>query len=163
MEDVAPAPPSIAAVKQLDPSNRFLIATHFEAFPANLGTLYGVRDAISYDALTTRQRAAQWQPAGFDPLLHTFNPILAPEQISALGPLGVRFVLSRHDVHGLQRIAGGPRPEVGVYEVRDAIPLAMPANAPPPGLLAGVIISLIALIASAGWLRLYKVPISRVP
>lgn len=158
MENVAPQPPVIAAVKRLDPAGQFLIATHFEVFPANLGTLYGVRDAISYDALTTRRRAAQLIPAGYDPLLHTFHPILAPEQVAALAPLGVRYVLSREGVYGLRRVAGPPQPAVGVYEVESAIPLAKPRNAPPAGLIAGLIISTFALFASLVWLRMYTLP-----
>lgn len=157
MTDVPAEPPSITAIRQLDPERRFLFAEHFEVFPANLGTLYEVRDAISYDALNTRQRVAVLLPAGYDPALHTFNPILSPDQVRELAELGVRFVLSRNDVAGARRVGGPPAPAVGVYEIDGAIPSDMPANKRPVGLLAGAVISLLALIGSAAWLRLYLI------
>ena len=117
--------------------------------------MYEVRDAISYDALNTKQRVAVLLPAGYDPALHTFNPILSPEQVRELAKIGVRFVLSRSDVAGARRVAGPPSPAVGVYEIDGAIPSDMPANRRPVGLIAGAVVSLLALLASAAWLRLY--------
>jgi hypothetical protein len=161
MTNVPPEPDVIREIRLRDPARQFLIAEHFEVFPANLATLYGVRDAISYDALTTKQRVQQLLPRGYDPLLHTFNPILAPKEVERLGSLGVRWVLSRGDVAGAVRVAGPPPPAVGVYEVPNAQPAPMPPNARPPGLIAGLVISLIALFATAGWLRLYLIPITQ--
>lgn len=158
MTDVAPEPAVIAAVRQLDPARQFLLAEHFEVFPANLATLYEVRDAISYDALNTAERVGQLRPAGYDAVLHTFNPILAPEEVRTLARLGVRFVLSRGDVAGATRVAGPPAPAVGVYEIAGAVPSAVPANAPPSGLLPGLVLSLLALLTSVVWLRLYLLP-----
>lgn len=155
MTDVPPEPDVIREIRLRDPDRQFLIAEHFEVFPANLATLYEVRDAISYDALNTKKRVEQLLPAGYDPYLHTFNPILAPQEVRALGPLGVRWVLSRGDVAGATRVAGPPPPAVGVYEVPNARPQPIPQNLRPPGLFAGMIVSLIALFASAAWLRLY--------
>ncbi|HKR65394.1 MAG TPA: hypothetical protein VJZ00_16800 [Thermoanaerobaculia bacterium] len=158
MTDVPREPDVITAIKQLDPSRQFLLAEHFEVFPANLGTLYEVRDVISYDALTTKSRVAQLLPAGYDPLLHTFNPILRPEEVRELGKHGVRFVLSRHDVAGARRVAGPPMPAVGVYEIEGVAPTSFPPNNRAPGFIAGLVISLVAAGASIAWLRLYLLP-----
>lgn len=155
MTEVPPEPDVIREIRLRDPDRQFLIAEHFEVFPANLASLYEVRDVISYDALNSRKRVEQLLPAGYDPYLHTFNPILAPQEVRALAPLGVRWVLSRGDVAGATRVAGPPPPAVGVYEVPDARSKPIPPNLRPPGLYAGMIVSLIALIASAAWLRLY--------
>jgi predicted small integral membrane protein len=155
LADVPPEPPAIAAIRQLDPSRQFLLAEHFEVFPANLGTIYQVRDVLSYDALITKTTVARLLPAGYDPVLHTFNPILRPEEVRALGHLGVRFILSRHDVAGAQRIAGPPAPAVGVYEIAGVAPTPIPPNHRPAGFTVGLVISLVAVLASAAWLRLF--------
>jgi hypothetical protein len=157
MTDVPPEPEAIATIRRIDPSQQFLLAEHFEVFPANLATLYSVRDAISYDALSTKTRVAQLLPAGYDPALHTFNPILRPEEVRELGKLGVRFVLSRGDVAGARRLPGTPAPAVGVYEIEGAVPSPLPPNRRPPGFLAGLVVSLVALLTSAAWLRLYLI------
>ncbi|HEX6098524.1 MAG TPA: hypothetical protein VF432_19565 [Thermoanaerobaculia bacterium] len=163
MTDVPREPDVVREVRLRDPERQFLLAEHFEVFPANLATLYQVRDAISYDALSQKPRVEELLPRGYDPLLHTFNPILAPDEVRRLGALGVRWVLSRGDVAGATRIAGPPPPAVGVYEVPDAIPQPLPANNVPPGLILGVVISLLAAAASIGWLRLYTIAPSREP
>lgn len=157
MIDVPEEPPAITAIRELDPERRFLLAEHFEVFPANLATLYEVRDAISYDALNTKEKVSRLLPAGYDPALHTFHPILSPDQVRELARIGVRFVLSRNDVAGARRIDGTPAPAVGVYEIDGAMPSEMPANNRPAGLIAGIAISLLALVASAAWLRLYLI------
>jgi hypothetical protein len=157
MTDVPPEPETIAAIRHLDPEQRFRLAAHFETLPANIATLYQVRDAISYDVLNTKAEVERLLPAGHDPLLHTFNPILSPEEVEALGTLGVRWVLSRHDVAGARRVAGPPEPAVGVYEIADAVPVAMPPNRSPAGLAVGAILSLLAVASSAVWLRLYLI------
>lgn len=159
MTDVAPEPFVIAEIRHRDPAQQFLLAEHFEVFPANLATLYRVRDAVSYDAVNTRARVEQLLPCGYDPLLHTFNPILAPDQVQKLGAIGVRWVLSRGDVAGAVRVGGPPPPAVGLYEVPNAQPQPLPPNARPAGLILGIVISLLALLAAAGWLRLYTLPI----
>lgn len=158
MTEVAPEPPVIAAVRQLDPARQFMLAEHFEVFPANLATLYEVRDAISYDALNTAERVEQLRPAGYDAVLHTFNPILAPAEVRALGGLGVRFVLSRGEVAGATRVAGAPAPAVGVYEIPGAVPTALPSNRPPAGLVLGLVLTILAVLGSMLWLRLYLLP-----
>lgn len=163
MTDVPAEPDVVREIRLRDPARQFLLAEHFEVFPANLATLYEVRDAISYDALNTRQRVEQLLPAGYDPHLHTFNPILAPHEVRALGDLGVRWVLSRGDVAGAVRVAGPPPPAVGMYEVPNARPQPIPQNRRPVGLLLGMAISLIALFASAAWLRLYTLSPAETP
>ena len=157
MTDPPPEPDVVREIRLRDPERQFLLAEHFEVFPANLATLYQVRDAISYDALNQRPRVEELLPRGYDPHLHTFNPILAPDEVKALGGIGVRWVLSRGEVAGATRIAGPPPPAVGVYEVPDAIPQPLPPNHVPAGLIVGIAISLLAAAASAAWLRLYKV------
>jgi hypothetical protein len=155
MTDVVPEPEVLAAIRQLDPAGQYLLAEHFEILPANLSTLYGIRDAVSYDALSMKARVTQLLPAGYDPLLHTFNPIFAPQEVPRLAQLGVRFVLSRGDVAGARRVAGPPEPAVGGYEIPGAVPQPLPPNRPPAGLPAGIVLTLLALLASAVWLRLY--------
>jgi len=157
MTDLPPEPDVIREIRLRDPERQFLLAEHFEVFPANLATLYEVRDAISYDALNQRPRVEALIPGGYDPTLHTFHPILAPEEVQKLGSLGVRWVLSRSDVAGATRIAGPPPPAVGVYEVPHAIPQPQPPNDRPSGVVLGVVISLLAAGASAAWLRLYVI------
>ncbi|HEX7707191.1 MAG TPA: hypothetical protein VF701_12100 [Thermoanaerobaculia bacterium] len=157
MIDVPDEPPVIAAIRELDSSQEFLLAAHHEVFPANLATLYGMRDVISYDALDSRPRVEQLRPAGYDPAARTLHPILSPEEVRTLAALGVRFVLSRGDVAGATRVAGPPAPAVGVYEVPDAVPAPLPANDRSPGAAPGAVISLLALFASAAWLRLYTI------
>jgi len=158
MTDVPAEPDVIREIRLRDPGRKFLLAEHFEVFPANLSTLYGVRDAISYDALNTKRRVQELLPRGYDPLLHTFNPILAPKEVERLGSLGVRWVLSRGDVAGAVRVAGPPPPAVGVYEVPNAQPMPMPPNARPRGLILGLVVTVLAAMATAFWLRLYTLP-----
>jgi hypothetical protein len=161
MTDVPPEPDVIREIRLRDSARQFLLAEHFEVFPANLATLYQVRDAISYDALNRRPRVETLLPRGYDPLLHTFHPILAPEEVRALGAIGIRWVLSRGDVAGATRVAGSPPPAVGVYEVPNAVPQPLPPNNRPPGLILGAVISLLAAAASATWLRLYTIESSK--
>jgi uncharacterized membrane protein YeaQ/YmgE (transglycosylase-associated protein family) len=164
MTNVPPEPEVIAAMRKLDPDRRSLFAAHFSVFPANLGTLYGVRDAISYDVLDTKSRVTQLTRAGFDPVMHTFNPILSPEQVQDLRRLGVRFVLSRDDVAGARRVAGPPHPAVGLYEIEGgAVPVPLPSNRAPTGAFVGFALSLIAAACSAVWLRLYTLEPSAEP
>lgn len=113
--------------------------------------------------MNTKPRVEELLPGGYDALMHTFNPILAPDEVQALGPIGVRWVLSRGDVAGATRVAGPPPPAVGVYEVPNAMPVPLPTNELPPGLILGAVISLLAAAASAVWLRLYTIPAATQP
>ena len=143
MTDVPPAP---AFVAQLPPGS--LIAAPAEFFPANLGTLYGIRDVIAYDALNRRVRVEQLEKAGYDPSLHSFGTAFTPEQKRVLASLGVQSLVSR----------------AGVEKIEGAIPTAPPANVPPRGLIAGAIVSVLAALASLVWLRLYRLePVTQLP
>lgn len=133
-------PPSPHALASVD--RRFLIASNLEVFPANLGTLYGVRDVVSYDVLMPRDRVEELKRAGYNPLAHSFNPILSADEKRALASFGVRYFITR----------------AGVEELPGATPVAPPLNEPPPRIVTGLVISLLALLASAGWLHLYRLP-----
>jgi len=148
LREAPPMPPAIAEVKRLDPTNRWLIAANFEAFPANLGTNYGVRDVVSYDVLTSKPRVEQLLAAGYDPLLHTIPPTLTPDNMHALARLGVRWVIDQRG---------------NLVEVPNPIPQPMPANTRPDGIELGALISLAALALSIGWLRLYRSSFDAVP
>jgi hypothetical protein len=152
MDDLPPAPEAIRTVQRLDPEGRFLIAAPQSLFPANLGTLYGVRDATSYDVLTSAERAEELARAGFDPHARSFRTTLTAEEVRALGSLGVRFFLSRDDVPGARRVSIKPWPAVGVYEIPGAVSAPVSAGEPPPGFWAGLLISLGAALSSGLWL-----------
>jgi len=148
MTNIPPAPRVIQDVRSLDPASRFLVAASQDVFPSNLGTLYGVRDVSQYDALTPKQRVEQLRAAGYDPALHTLPSALTPEQLRALESLGVRFVLTR----------------TGIQELPGAVPLAPPQNRMPRGVLFGAVVSLLAALAAAAWLRLYTLaPVTPLP
>jgi hypothetical protein len=129
---------------------------HFEIVPANLSTLYGIRDAVAYDALSTNTRVTRLLPAGYDPLLHTSNPIFAPEEVPRLAELGVRFILSRGDVAGATRVGRLSRPCRRRLRDAGAIPRPLPPNQRPPRLPAGIVITVLAILGSVVWLRLYR-------
>lgn len=150
MIDLPPKPAVLASI-----TNDHLLAAHFEIFPANLGTAYGVRDVVSYDVLNSKARVARLTAAGYEPVAHTFNPILSPDETRELAKLGVRWVLSRGDVANARRIAGPSAPAVGLYELEGAVTVPMPENRPPRGLMVGAIVSIVAALLAIGWLRLY--------
>lgn len=148
LNEAPPMPAAIAQIKRLDPANHWLIAANFEVFPANVGTNYGVRDVVSYDVLTSKERVEQLIDAGYDPLLHTIPQQLSPTNITALARLGVRFVINR---------------DGSVSEIPNPIPQPIPSNTRPDGLELGALISLIALALCAGWLRLYRSTFDTIP
>ena len=143
MTDVPPEPRAVTEIRRLDPGNQYLVAAAAEAFPANLGTLYRVRDVVSYDAMNRRPRVEQLIPAGFDPRLHSFGPTFTPEQTRVLATLGVKYVIG---------------PTGAVQELDGVTPIATLPNTPPRGIVAGGIISILAALASVVWLRLYRLP-----
>ena len=143
MTDVPPEPRAVTEIRRRDPANQYLVAAAAEAFPANLATLYGVRDVIAYDALNRRTRIEQLVAAGYDPQLHSFGPSFTPEQTRVLATLGVKYVINRTGT---------------IQELPHATPIALPANAPPRGIVAGAILSILAALASVVWLRLYRLP-----
>jgi hypothetical protein len=118
---------------------RFFIASNLEVFPPNLGTMYGLRDIVSYDVLMPGARVEELEATGYNPLTHSFNPMLSLEEKRRLAALGVRTFISR----------------AGAEELPAAAPPPLPENDPPAGIVAGLIVSLLAMALSAGWLRLY--------
>jgi len=101
--------------------------------------MYGIRDVVSYDVMMSRERVEQLKAAGYNPRTNSFNPILTDTEKRALAAMGVRYIVGRGSVE----------------ELPGAIPVPEPLNAPPPRILTGVIVSLLALLASVVWLRLY--------
>jgi hypothetical protein len=148
LSDAPPIPSAIAKIKSLDPHDRWLIAANFEVFPANLGTNYGVRDVVSYDVLTSKQRTDELLAAGYDPLLHTIPQQLSPANLAALARLGVRYVINR---------------DGSVTEIPNTIPQPIPANNRPAGIELGAMLSLIAFVLCIGWLRLYRSTSDAIP
>ncbi len=130
----APEPPSLVSIDR-----EFFIASNYEVFPANLGTMYGVRDVVSYDVMMSRERVEQLEAAGYNPNTHSFNPILTAEEKRALAAMGVRYLVNRG----------------AVEELPGAVPVPEPINTPPPRILGGLIVTLAALLASIVWLRLF--------
>lgn len=141
MTRFAPPPNAIAGIDRA-----FLIAANFEVFPSNVGTVYRVRDAASYDVLMSKDRVEQLKRAGYNPLTHSFNPILTPSEKHALELLGVRYVIGRN----------------GVEELPGAVRTPLPPNLLPSRIFTGLIVSVLALIASGAWLRLYTLDPPRI-
>lgn len=144
-----PEPPAIAAIRERDPEGRFALAAQLADFPANLATLYGRRDAASYDVLTRRRRGELLRAAGYDPALQSLRADPSAAEVAALGGLGVRFVLSRGEVPGAERLPGAPPPALGVHEIAAAVPSPPPRNAPPAGFAAGLAVSVLAAAGAA--------------
>ena len=119
--------------------------------PANLGTLYGLRNATSYDVLRSESRADLLSKGGFDPGGRTFRESLTAAEVAHLGTLGVRFVLSRDAVPGARRVSAEPAPAVGVYEIPGASGAPTPANRPPTGFWAGLATSCAAALLAFLW------------
>jgi hypothetical protein len=147
--ETAPIPPAIADVRHLDPDHRFFIAAASEVYPPNLGSIHEVRDVRSYDVLQERLRIDTLRSAGYDPALRAFGdePSAAVQRQLAL--LGVRYFLTRAAVPGAQRVGGSAPPAVGVYEMSGATAQPWPLDDPPPGIVAGAAISIVALFAAA--------------
>jgi hypothetical protein len=120
--EVAPEPKAIAVIKATDPGGHWFVAGAGEAFPANLATLYQVRQVDSYDVLTSEQRTEQLLRAGYDAFLHSFPLHPTESQRAAMGLLGVRFWIG----------------DAGVIEIAGARQPTPPSVDPPEGLPAGV-------------------------
>ncbi|MDQ1346873.1 MAG: hypothetical protein QG573_242 [Acidobacteriota bacterium] len=146
-------PAIIHRVRQLDPEGQFFVAAAFEVFPANAGTLYGIRDVLSYDVLGSAERVAALRAAGFDDQAHSLAPDLSPTESERLAALGVRWVLSRSGVGNAPRLDGPAPPAVGVYEFANALARPLPANLSPAGLAAGLVVSLLAALGTWIWAR----------
>jgi hypothetical protein len=145
IDDGARMPASIQAIRRLDPTNESLVAASVSVYDANLGTIHRVRDIRSYDVLQEHGRIEAMVSMGFDRNSRAFPAMLTAEATTALAGEGVRFFLSRYPPPSAQLVAGLPSPAVGVYELPGAIPVPVPANLPPVGLLVGLLISVAAL------------------
>lgn len=144
----AALPPAIDDVLRDDTQHVFLIAAAPETYPPNMGSIQHVRDIRSYDVLQPQRRIGELRAIGYDTESKSFPAALTTEQINALGSLGVRYFLTRVPPPGLAIIGGDEPPGVGAYEITTARPTPWPRNDPPEGLRIGVVISLIALLAS---------------
>lgn len=107
----------------------YFIASNVETFPANLATLYHLRDVASYDVLQSHQRVEALAAAGYDRALHSFH---APNP--QLAPLGVRWFIG----------------ERGVVEIANVVKPPPAKNVPPEWLLAGVVVSLLGIAIGVG-------------
>jgi len=139
-DDVVRPPQMLQQVRHADPDGRWSIAAGHEVFPPNLSTLWRVHDVHSYDILTSRRQAVRLAPAGYDPLRWTLPATPSPEQMTALGKLGVRFYLT---------------PE-GLIQIPGAVDRRPVANVPPEGIWAGLGVSLagaLLLFGVAIWAR----------
>jgi hypothetical protein len=152
-DEIAPLPPAVEKLWQLDPSHQWYVASQADAFPPNLGTQYQIREIVSYDFLMTAEQTRALMRAGYDPLLHTFPPILSGAQVGALRLLGVRYFISRMPVPGARVIPLSRPSAAGFYEIEGAAHVPMPANAPPGWLLAGLAVTLLAAVASVVYVR----------
>ncbi|MGZ8868431.1 MAG: hypothetical protein ACXW2P_08810, partial [Thermoanaerobaculia bacterium] len=153
-DDAAKMPASIAAIRQLDPTNEYLIAASTGIYDANLGTIHRVRDIRSYDVLQAHPRITRLVAMGFDRNSRAFPPTLPLDSVRALAADGVRFFLSRSEPPSSAHVGGLPSPGVGVYELPGAASTPRPSNLRPAGLLLGALISAAALAGSVALLAL---------
>lgn len=157
VDEGAKVPPAIEAVRGLDPTNEYLIAATVGVYDANLGTIHRVRDIRSYDVLQEHPRIERLVSMGFERNSRAFPERLSEAAVNSLAGDGVRFFLSRLHPPSANHVAGpGDGLGVSVYELRGARPAPRPVNAPPAGLFAGLVISVIAVAAAAGLVALVR-------
>src|SRR5207249_3996207 len=102
-------------------------------FPPNMATMFEVRDIRAYDILTSEDYTRRLLPAGYDALHWDLSLVPSPEQLQALGRLGV----SRYIVPN------------GVIEVA-ASPPGPVQNTPPDGILIGCLVSIFGGVLLVG-------------
>ena len=146
-------PPAVQQLRALDPQNSFLIAAGIGIYDANLGTIDGLRDVRSYDVLQSHERIGRLVALGFDRNSRAFGDHLRADQIAGLAHDGVRFLLARQPSAGLRLVGGLPSPAVGVYELPGSRPAPWPANTAPSGLMAGLTVTVLALVSAMALLR----------
>jgi hypothetical protein len=131
--EIPGTPPPVRQLQARDPQHFYYAASNYEVFPANLGTLHGVRDVVSYDVLQPHARVEALARAGYDRVTHSFpvSPDLGQRQ--ALARLGVRWLIT----------------PAGIEEIANAAPPPPPNNDPPEGLWLGVLVSAIGAISAA--------------
>lgn len=142
-----PLPRPIAALAELDPDRSFLLVAGPGVFPPNLGTVFQVRDLRSYSLLESAERMRWMRKLGYERVaaFAFFGPELKVGQRDKLAAAGVRFFLSREAVAGAVMVAGGLPPRVGVYELPGARRAAGLRMEPPPGVVTGALLSVVAL------------------
>lgn len=129
-EEIAPVPEAVTAIRTVDPAAQWFVASGPEVLPANLGTLYAIRDVAAYDVLTSAEETLRLKRAGYDPFLHTFPIHPKREQFAEMASMGVRFWISEREIVEIPN-ARQPPPAV---------------NAPPRGIRIGAALSLAGLI-----------------
>jgi hypothetical protein len=134
--EVAPEPAFVLPIDR-----RWSIAGAGEVFPANLGTLFQLRDISSYDVLTSEEETQRLMRAGYDPFLHRFPLHPSQAQLDALAEMGVRYWIG----------------DSGVVELTSVRPPPPAITDPPDGMalggagsLAGLLL-LLALIIPTRW------------
>jgi hypothetical protein len=145
-------PPSIAALRDVDPRGEYRMIATGDDYPANLATLAGVRDFRSYDVLVSRAEVANEVRCGYDEPLSSFPASLSGPQLACLAGSGVRWVVSRQPA-GDRRVGGDPYPGVGLYEIPGARRPPPPRDGPPRGFREGVAVSAAALLAGIALTR----------
>ena len=133
-------PPTIVAIRRLDPNGAFFMAAAGDEYPADLATAAAVRDARSYDVLASCADVAALAPCGLDPASAAFPAVLDPGRYRCLGRTGVRWWIARN-APGLPRVGGDPAPGVGLYEIPGAVAPPPPRGGPPEGWRAGLALS----------------------
>jgi hypothetical protein len=131
---VTTIPPPLAQLQQLDPTHEYFTASSLEVFPANLGTLYGVRDAVSYDALQSLTRFEALAAAGYDRVTQSLP--LTPNP--AMASLGIRWIIMPS----------------GIVEVPNAQHPPPPRNDPPEGIGWGMVVTVLGALLSVVSCRL---------
>jgi len=149
LAEVPGEPPVIHDVKRLDPDGRFLVAGT-DAYPADLATLHGIRDIRSYDILEGEAFLQGLRAAQYDAESRRFPSALRPESVARLASSGVRTFISRDPVPGCALVGGASPPAVGLYELPGAVPVPLPANLAPPGLVTGTLVSVLGAALASG-------------
>lgn len=106
----------------------WLIASSNAVFPPNMATLFAIRDVRAYDILTSEEYTQRLSPAGYDALHWDLPLVPSPEQLRALGGLGVRYYIV----------------PTGVIEIAASTPPPV-QNKPPDGIVMGCVMSLLGL------------------
>ncbi len=152
-------PATFATIRDLDPRQSFELIAGRGVLPPNVATRYELRDARSYVVIENLDRMTWMRSAGYRPSEHlSFPADLGPDQLAELARHGVRFFLSREPVTGCERIGGDEPPAVGLYELPGTMPVSLPENRPPRGLLPGAILSTAALFAAAALVTIARRP-----
>jgi len=152
ISEIPADPPSIAALRRLDPRGEYRMIATGDDYPANLATLAGVRDFRSYDVLISRADVSGLARCGYEASTSSFPASLSDAQRMCLADSGVRWVVSRQPAGDL-RVGGDPAPGVGLYEIPGARRPPPPRDGPPRGFRHGAVVSMAALLAGIAFTR----------